>query len=100
MANRKRNNSVILRLNDEEFAELTKRSEQCKLTKQEYLLRCSLQKEIVVVNEGSEILKQLIRIGTNINQIAKVANSTSKIDLEKVEDLKREVGLLWQQLRL
>ena len=67
-----RNRSVAFRMSPEESEELNKRVRLSGLTKQEYLIKRSLEKEIVVVgnirlykalrDQMSEILEELKRI--------------------------------------
>ncbi|WP_303805886.1 plasmid mobilization relaxosome protein MobC [Ruminococcus flavefaciens] len=40
-----------------------------------YLLALSEQKKIIVVEDLSEFIRQLIKIGTNVNQVTLVANT-------------------------
>jgi Cys-tRNA synthase (O-phospho-L-seryl-tRNA:Cys-tRNA synthase) len=97
---RKRNKHVDLKLTESEFKELEKRAKETKLSKQEFIYRATFNKEIVVLQNGIEIVRELIRIGVNINQLAKVANSSEFVDPEKIEKLRGEVRCLWQSLNL
>jgi Bacterial mobilisation protein (MobC) len=97
---RKRNKHIDLKLTESEFMEIKKKADEAKLSKQEFLYRAAFGKEIIVIENGVEIVRELIRIGTNINQIAKIANSSGEIDRKGIERLSVEVGMIWQQLNL
>ena len=46
-----------------------------------------------------ELAKEVSRIGTNINQIAKLANSNGRIYASEIEDLQGRVADIWQLLK-
>lgn len=46
-----------------------------------------------------ELAKEVSRIGTNINQIARFANSNGSIYASEVEDLQRRMEDIWQLLK-
>jgi hypothetical protein len=98
--NRKRTKHVDLKLTENEFQEIDKKAKEAKLSKQEFLHRSAFGKEIVVIENGVEVVRELIRIGTNLNQIAKVANASGVVDTKSIEKLSVEVGMIWRQLNL
>lgn len=63
----------------------------------EYILALSEQKKIIVADELPELCRQLIGIGTNVNQIARVANQTKSVS-EKQLDLVNENLIRVQEL--
>ena len=56
-------------------------------------------KEIIVINELPEMITELRRIGNNINQLTRLANSRI-ITCVDLEDTKKELQKLWQSLNL
>ena len=74
MANRKRNQTISIRLTPAEKKEITAKAKQAKMTLTDYLIECSRNTEITVT-DLSEVLVDLKRIGNNINQIARKINS-------------------------
>ena len=74
MANRKRNQTISIRLTPAEKKEITAKAKQAKMTLTDYLIECSRNTNITVTNL-SEVLVELKRIGNNINQIARKINS-------------------------
>ena len=45
------------------------------------------------------LLRQMSAMGNNINQIAKVANSSKFIRSEDIEEIQKMQGELWQAIR-
>ena len=74
MANRKRNQTISIRLTTEEKKKIVAKAKQAQMTLTNYLIECSGNTEITVT-DLSEVLVELKRIGNNLNQIAKKANS-------------------------
>ena len=74
MANRKRNQTISIRLTTEEKEEIIAKAKQANMTLTDYLIECSRNTEITVT-DLSEVLIELKRIGNNLNQIARKANS-------------------------
>lgn len=50
-------------------------------------------------DELSELLRQLSGIGTNINQIAKVANSSGHVRKADIQQIKEMQSQLWQAVK-
>lgn len=74
MANRKRNQTISIRLTTEEKEEIIAKAKQANMTLTDYLIECSRNTEITVT-DLSEVLIELKRIGNNLNQIARKVNS-------------------------
>ena len=74
MANRKRNQTISIRLTTEEKKEIVDKAKQAQMTLTDYLIECSCNTNITVT-DLSEVLVELKRIGNNINQIARKVNS-------------------------
>ena len=75
---RTRNRQLCIRLTDNEYARIRNKSEVAKLSIQAYVIQSCLGKEIKVVHGAADIVKiraEIKRIGNNINQIAKNANT-------------------------
>ena len=73
-ANRKRNQTISIRLTPTEKKEITAKAKQAQMTLTDYLIECSRNTDIKVT-DLSEVLVELKRIGNNINQIARKVNS-------------------------
>lgn len=82
---------------EKELQQIKKKVEKSKLSQQEYLLKCALDKEIIVIEDLQKIFVELKRQGTNLNQIAKAINS-GEIN-HVAENTLKEYAELWQSLR-
>lgn len=114
---RKRNKAITIRLSEEEYLELTKLVKQSGQTLQKYIIDASLKGQITSVDEVMELKnrniiladidRQLRGMGTNLNQMARVANSigiipsVNRLDEIAVEvsQIKKVVSNEWQFLR-
>lgn len=72
--NRKRNQTLSIRLTQSEKSAIISKAKKSKLTLTEYILKSSLQTEIKVV-DLQPLLVELKRIGNNLNQITRKINS-------------------------
>ena len=79
---RKRNIRIQVRLNDIEYAKLLDDTTRSNENISDYIRKIIMGKEIKEKPdyEFYEVMKQLSKIGVNLNQIAKKANQTDKID--------------------
>ena len=92
---------MTLRLNAAEYAHLCQQAEVTGL-KKEPLVR----QLIMGVNlrprppdELPELLRQLSGIGTNINQIAKVANASGYVRKEDIQSIMEMQAALWRAVK-
>ncbi len=115
--NRRRNKSVTVRMSAAEYAELQKRVEESELSQQAYIISAvrgatiTPSDEIAVLRDISKTFSdfetQVRGIGTNINQMAHVANGHGYIPstkvlydlLNQVSDLRKESETIWQSIR-
>lgn len=95
---RKKEKQIKFYADEKEFQQIKKKIEKSKLTQQDYLLRCALDKEIIVIEDLKNIFIELKRQGVNLNQIAKALNSGEINHVS--ENTFKEFKELWQSLRL
>ena len=116
-AKRKRNKAITIRLNDAEYDALQDRIAESGLNQQSYIINASLGAPITSADQLSELknvsctladlVNQLRGIGTNINQMAHVANGIGilpterdlKYASEQVCAFKKEGEEIWQSIR-
>lgn len=91
---RTRQHRVEVAMNDQEYVNFLKHVEQCGLTKQSYLLLLIKNKvpQPRPSENFQEVIIQLRKIGTNINQIAMIANKTGSIDGLKINQALDELN--------
>lgn len=98
-----KNHQIHFFVNEDEYNLIKARMEFCKITNMsEYATRLLTDGLILIVNDA-EVIKDLTReinsIGNNINQIARVANTTNCISAKEVDDLLEMMMTVWQYLR-
>ena len=84
---RKRKNRIHIYLNDNELDDLTRKYNAAGLSRETFCRKVISGAEIKQGPslEIAMLLKELNRIGTNINQIAVKANAIGFVDLNKLE---------------
>lgn len=115
---RKRNRTVTVRMNEAEYADLKNRVEESGLSQQSFIISAvrgaiiTPSDEIAVLKEISktfaEFVKQIRGMGTNLNQMAHIANSQGYLPGEdtllrlsgQIVNMKREGEDVWQSIRL
>lgn len=90
---------IEIRVTPEEKMNITLKSKQANQSISEFLIKSSTGKNIVVINELPEMVTELRRIGNNINQLTRLANSRV-ITCVDLEGTKKELQKLWQSLNL
>lgn len=73
--NRRRNKTLTIRVTEEELAEIIQQTMKARLNLTEFILASARKTEIILPPDTAPLLKELKRIGGNINQIAAKANS-------------------------
>lgn len=114
---RKRNIAVTVRMNETEYADFQNKVEESGLTQQAYIISAvrgatiTSSDEIAVLKDISKTFanfeKQVRGLGTNINQMAHVANGQGVLPTEKsltvlsdqVSNMRKESESLWQSIR-
>lgn len=89
---RERNLEFHIRFNDIEYDKLEEMSLKSKMTKSDVIRNLILEKEIKEKPgyEFYEVMKELSKIGVNLNQIAYRANKTNSIDKNYYKELADE----------
>ena len=72
---RKRNNVVPIRFSDHELSVIDANAEKARMSRTEYLVSAGMNKPIVILDDLKPMLAELRRIGNNVNQLTRKANS-------------------------
>lgn len=102
MANRKRDVQILLWVTPEEKKMIRKRMILSKTSNMSVYLR-KMAIDGMIVNTDTTYLKamyqEMHKIGVNINQLAKVANTVGAATPQDIEELKEMVKKIWLTLR-
>ena len=95
-----RNNTIKIRVSDDEKASILKCAEKARMNISTYIRNSALQDKVVIIDNAAlyKLLSSLRMIGSNINQIAKVANSTGNVYSADVEDIRHNVEAVQKQV--
>lgn len=92
-----RKKSILIRLNNEELNHINNLAQLSGYSRESYI-RMLINKVVpppLITTELDQVLKQLRKVGANINQIAYIANSTKYINYEmyrrNYEELQRTI---------
>lgn len=98
---RKRMIKISVRLNEQEHAHLKRLSETTGLKMEPLIRQLILGRDVKPrpPENLAELLRQISAMGNNINQIAKVANSSKFIRSEDIEVIQKMQDELWQAIK-
>ena len=99
--NRTRSKSFTIRLNQDEHQRIMDKISHSKISSQrEFFLSMLNKKPIIVIDGLTEVVTELKRQGTNLNQIAKVLNESGQLeDYEKVKKVMNECWSIYGNLK-
>lgn len=99
--NRKRTNRVIFYLSDEELNLVKEKINKSKHTTMSSYIRDSILNGVIVVRNYDhfrKIVHEINKIGTNINQAVKLANTEGKIYKTEINNLQTHMEEVWKIL--
>ena len=114
---RKRNRAVTVRMSETEYADLQNKVEESGLSQQAFVINAvrgatiTPSDEIAVLKDISKTFadfeKQVRGLGTNVNQMARIANSKGNLSGEstltrlsdQLSDMRKESEVIWQSIR-
>ena len=98
--NKKRPHQVTFRLSDEELEILKDKISSSGKKRQEYLRRAALEMQITNMDPLKELIPEMKKQGTNLNQVAKKLNENGYVDYGNVlSGTLQEVKETWQSLK-
>ena len=91
--NRTRPKQIVIRVSEEELAQIKEKVEQSGKSQQQYIIEALTQSNIVNLDGLKEIYPELKRQGNNLNKIAK------KLNKQELPNTMKEVREVWQLLK-
>mgnify|MGYP001032070656 FL=1 len=81
----KKDTTFSIRIASEDLAVIRQKAKQARLSQSEYVTRCCLGRQIVVIDGLKQVLQQQRAIGNNLNRLTILANMgrISAVDLER-----------------
>ncbi len=96
---RSRTNQIIIRLSDEEFADLNEKASKVRGSREQFIRQCISS---AVIREAPSVdvpklIQEVRRVGSSLNHILRIANSLGLLEvpqLRKALERNREVKVL------
>lgn len=94
---RKRHMQVLFRLDEQEHARFMARVKKSGLSQQTFAQKAVLDKPIKEQPPADypKLVREIAACGNNINQIARLANSTGSVHPAAVTEIKKELDKIW-----
>ena len=93
----KKDKVIGIRVTKQEKERLIKKSQKAEMSLSEYIIEQALEKDIVVVEGVKNLVYELRKIGNNINQLTRLANS-GMIKVVYLDEAKKELKKIWRGL--
>ena len=88
---RKKDGVILLRCYKKDKEELREKAKQASMNMSESIIALSENKKIFVIDGVPELMTAINRIGTNINQVAAVANTQRFVNENQLEKILKEM---------
>lgn len=87
---RTRNANVHFRCSQSEKNLLLERARTARMSVTDYILHLSNRKKIIVIEGLPELVKEINKIGVNVNQLVRMCNKYKSVDEQHIEELCEE----------
>jgi hypothetical protein len=96
---RKRKKPVTFWLSENELSSLKNKISKTSLTRSDYLRKCSLNKNIIVIPGIRDLVIEIKRIGNNLNQLTRSVNrGTLTVLGDDFKVIKEDLKIVWDRL--
>ncbi|MBF7126207.1 MobC family plasmid mobilization relaxosome protein [Pediococcus pentosaceus] len=100
--NRKESRQINFRVSEQDYLKLSQSAKALNMSVPAFVKKKAQGARIIVPKIGAkdaqEITRQLAKIGSNLNQLAKHANQGGAVHAPALQELQSEVAKIWQQL--
>ena len=95
-----KNRRITLRVSDADWQKLHDKAAASRMTLTDYLTTCGLQKEIVIIDDLEEVIRQQKGVGRNLNQLTTLANmgKVKTVYLQELTDAYAQVSSLLSEI--
>ena len=90
----KKDTTFSIRISSDDLATIRQKAKDARLSQSEYVTRCCLGRQIVVIDSLKEVLQQQRAIGNNLNRLTVLANMgrITTADLERAAQELAEIS--------
>lgn len=93
---RERDKQINFRLSSEELEIFNNNVEKSKLKKSEYLRRCILEKEIIVIDDLKQVVKEMKTLSSSLSSILRKTDNED--DVKELLVMKEELNSVWKEV--
>ena len=94
----KKDTTFSIRISSEDLATIRQKAKDARLSQSEYVTRCCLGRQIIVIDSLKEVLQQQRAIGNNLNRLTVLANM-GRITMVDLEQTAQELANISAALR-
>ena len=87
-----------IRIASRDLDTIKKKAKQARLSQSEYVTRCCLGRQVVVIEDLKEVTKQLRAIGNSLNRLTVLANM-GRVEISNMDGLTQELANVSTALR-
>ncbi|OQB12892.1 MAG: hypothetical protein BWY15_02041 [Firmicutes bacterium ADurb.Bin193] len=94
---RTKNKSFAFRTTEGQLQAIKSQAEKAKLSVTDYLIRCGLNKKIIVIDGLQDVCSELKRIGNNLNRLVVLVNM-NKISAVYLNEICDELSQIYKMI--
>ena len=87
-----------IRIASSDLDTIKNKARQARLSQSDYVTRCCLGRQVVVIEDLKEVTKQLRAIGNNLNQLTALSNM-GRVSIVNLDGMTRELAGISAALR-
>ena len=80
-----------IRIASSDLGTIKQKAKQARLSQSDYVTRCCLGRQVVVIEDLKEVAKQLRGIGNNLNRLTMLANM-GRVEITNLDGLTQELA--------
>ena len=92
-----KNRKLSIRISEENLEKIHRKAAQAKLSLTEYVTRCCLNRQIVVIEGIDELIRQQKAIGRNLNQLTMLCNM-GRVEIADLNEVKNQYAEMNQHI--
>lgn len=93
-----KNTTFSIRIASSDLDTIKKKAKQARLSQSDYVTRCCLGRQVVVIEDLKDVAKQLRAIGNNLNRLTVLANM-GRVEISNMDELAQELAAISAALR-
>ena len=94
----KKDTTFSIRIASNDLNTIKKKAERARLSQSDYVTRCCLGRQVVVIEDLKEVAKQLRAIGNNLNQLTALSNM-GRVSIVNLDGMTQELAGISAALR-